>query len=585
MAGWVYLVLLTALTRITCDTTLFDVENATYRKGTFLVSRTVSNERSQCTLPESWELLVKDMILTPGKMCDTFRVLRCYCLTLGPSDSLLVFGKCFYGCLLAMPPDVYYQVNISVVNRSCIPFNRIGAFCGQCIEGHGTPAYSFSLKCVPCADGSLWTNILIYVLVAYGPLTIFLAVIVIFTISINSAPLRGFILVCQIISSNIVMRTLINIDEEYQHKSYIYPHVQIFGSVYGVWNLDFFRSWYSSLCLHSSLSTVDVMALDYIVAVYPLLLIVTMYAVVELYSRNIWPMGLVCRLLHHCCVRFRHRLDIRTSLVDAFGTFFGLSYVKFLSTTVNLFTMAKVWRSDTNTTTLYTYFDSTQEPLQGTHFVLLIIGILVTVFCNILPLILMLLYSFPRAQVLLNFFPLSLRQLLFPFMDSILACYKDGTNGTRNCRYFGVVYHLALAFCLCSFVPAKNVFILACNGIASILVGMLVAVAQPYKSKVYNTVDVLLILSVGMGYVGATSFLIADGEASLQTIECAVFLIVPFTLPFIYFAGYIAYKIFFYIRCLLIKCRLKIRLNFTDVQMERHPLLFPSDSLTYASLS
>ena len=44
------------------------------------------------------------------------------------------------------------------------------------------PAYSFSLKCVPCTNESLWTTVPLYILVAYGPLTVFLAVIVTFTL-------------------------------------------------------------------------------------------------------------------------------------------------------------------------------------------------------------------------------------------------------------------------------------------------------------------------------------------------------------------------------------------------------------------
>ena len=159
-----------------------------------------------------------------------------------------------------------------------------------------SPAYSFSLKCTRCSNESLWTTVPQYILVAYGPLTVFLAVIVVFTVSVNSAPLRGWILVCQILSSNLIMRTLIAA-EELKPDIGLSPFIQIFGSVYGVWNLDFFRSVYKSACLHPSLTTLQVLSLDYIIAAYPLVLIVVMYAMVELYSRNCRPMVLLGRLL------------------------------------------------------------------------------------------------------------------------------------------------------------------------------------------------------------------------------------------------------------------------------------------------
>ena len=34
-----------------------------------------------------------------------------------------------------------------------------------------------------------------------------------------------------------------------------------------------------------------------------------------------------------------------------------------------------------------------------------------------------------RTHAIVNCLPLSVRTMLFPFMDNILACYKDGTNG------------------------------------------------------------------------------------------------------------------------------------------------------------
>ena len=52
---------------------------------------------------------------------------------------------------------------------------------------------------------------------------------------------------------------------------------------------------------------------------------------------------------------------------------------------------------------------------------------------------------------------------------------------------------------------AKNTVVLGWTAFVCILIGMLVAVVQPYKSKVYNTVDAILILSVGLCFAGAVS--------------------------------------------------------------------------------
>ena len=528
------------------------------------------------SIPKSWNVLIDNKIIVFDSNLTSVKLLRCYCLTSDTSalQPQLNIGHCFYGCFYHTLDDEYHLSSWSVSDETskCSLFNREGILCGQCKEGYGSPVYSFSLKCVPCSN-VLWTTIPLYILVAYGPLTVFLVVIVVFTVSVNSAPLHGWILVCQIMSSSMVMRTLISTDEIHKN-SHLSPYVQIFGSVFGMWNLDFFRSVYKPFCLHHSLTTLQVLSLDYIIAAYPLVMILAMYVMVDLYSRNCRPVVIVGRLFHHCCIRFRHRLNVRTSLIDAFGTFFSLSYIKFLSTTVDLLMSTQVWSTSSNTRSIRLYFDGTKELFKGDHIPYAVVGVSVTLFCNILPIILLLLYSFPKTHAILNILPLSVRTLMFPFMDNILGCYKDGTNGTRNCCFFTVVYHFALFGYLLCFLCVHNAFILGLNCYVSIIVGMLVAVIQPYKSKVYNTVDIILILSVGLCFAGAISSFFAYIEAPYQQNTGIIMAIFPAIVPFIYFFGYVGYKFLCIIRDILYRNRRQVVFLRMMTNSEENAYLF-----------
>ena len=518
------------------------------------LSRTLSDDRAagvqngkKPCFPKSWKDLIEQKIIIPieGNESCNASVLRCYSLTsiVKAREVQFAIGHSFYSCFYDTSTTEYHQFSAhswSQNNEKCSLFNREGILCGHCKEGHGPAVYSLSLKCVPCSNVSLWTTLPKYILIAYGPLTVFLVVIVVFTVSVNSAPLRGWILVCQMTSSTFVMRAIISTQEVHKNSGFS-PYEEIYASIYGVWNLDFFRSVYKPFCLHHSLTTLQVMSLDYIIAAYPLVMILTMYVMVDLYSRNCRPVVIVGRLFHHCCIRFRHRLNIRTSLIDAFGTFFSLSYIKFMSTTVDLLTCTRVW-STGNNVVLRVYFDGTKEFFKGDHIPYAVVGVLVWVICIVLPIILLLLYSFPRTHVVLNILPVSVRALMFPFMDNILACYKDGTNGTRNCRFFAVIYPIALFSYFCGFPFSKNAFLLGLNTFVCIIVGMLVAVIQPYKSKVYNTVDIILILSVGLCYAGGMALFIAYIEAPYQKPAGAIMAILPGSIPFFYLLGYIGYK-------------------------------------------
>ena len=290
-------------------------------QNVFLGSGSTSNHPShnQTCFPKSWNVLMEqDIINAPTNKCSPVEILMCYCLTSESSSSDVdsgsaTFGKCFYGCF---GNRTHYQDERSM----CAPFNRKGILCGQCKDEYGPAVYSFSLKCVECGNSTHWTPVPRYILVAYGPLTVFLGVIVVFTVSVNSAPLRGWILVCQLLSTNTFMRVLTQSADSDLYPYIATPLLYIVGSTNGIWNLDFFRSVYTPFCLHSSLTTLQVMSLDYIIAAYPLVLILVMYLLVDLYSHNYRPVVIALKPFHYCSTRFRHQLNITTSLVDAFGT-------------------------------------------------------------------------------------------------------------------------------------------------------------------------------------------------------------------------------------------------------------------------
>ena len=495
---------------------------------------------NQMCFPNSWNVLMKQqMIIAPKNKCSPVEILQCYCLmsesTAHDVDTeYMYFGKCFYGCFNGY---IYYKVQLDeqMEKGTCNRFNRKSILCGQCEDGYGPAAYSFSLKCVECGNSTHWTQVPLYILVAYGPLTVFLGVIVVFTVSVNSAPLHGWILVCQLLSNSTYMRIF-----TLSSDNLIFVH--ILGSIYGIWNLDFFRSVYSPFCLHLSLTTLQVMSLDYFIAAYPLALIFGMYLLVDMYSHNCHPVVIMLRPFHFCFTCFRYQLNIKTSLVDAFGTFFSLSYIKFCSTTFDLLTATQVW--DLNGTAYRVYYDGTMEAFKDRHIPYAVLGVLVGLFCNVLPLVLILLYSFHRTHVVLNCLPLSVRTMLFPFMDNVLACYKDGTNGTRNCRFFGAVYHLAYICILSGFAWTRSILVLGVNTFMCIVIGIFIAIIQPYRAKVYNIVDTVLILSVGLGFASSISFATAvtvDPQNTYVAYAMGVFPTI--IIPLFYFIGYLGIKI------------------------------------------
>ena len=163
----------------------------------------------------------------------------------------------------------------------CSSLNRTGELCGDCLEGNYPPSYSYSTKCVYCNNVGL--NWLTYISVAYFPLTLFYIIVVFFKINTTSSHLFPVVFYCQTIVNPIVMRFLLHALQK-RSKDTVYLLAKILISAYGIWNLDFFRPYYTDLCL--GINVLHTLALDYIVAVYPFILTVISYLLVLLYNRN-----------------------------------------------------------------------------------------------------------------------------------------------------------------------------------------------------------------------------------------------------------------------------------------------------------
>ena len=202
-------------------------------------------------------------------------VLDCYCATYNMSEEVLV-GACVYNCGNNKTVGLLYH---PIPNEVCASLKRTGALCGKCYEDHFVSAYSFDLHCMPCDNIS--TNWIRYIMAAYLPLTLFYFIVLFFKVNVASGYLHPVALFGQAISlpplAQIVLRSAL------MHPSLL-QFTKLFGSFYGIWSLDFFRPFYSDLCL--GIGILPTLALDYVIAVYPLLLMIISYLLIVLYDRN-----------------------------------------------------------------------------------------------------------------------------------------------------------------------------------------------------------------------------------------------------------------------------------------------------------
>ena len=128
------------------------------------------------------------------------------------------------------------------------------------------------MKCYKCHRGLL-ANIIMYITVAYVPLTAFLIIVVVFHISVTSPHLNAAIFLCQAYALPTGLRPVTQTMRKIP--IFLKNYTRFIATVYGIWNLDFFRMLIPPICL--PLTTMQVIALDYLIAAYPLFLLVCFY--------------------------------------------------------------------------------------------------------------------------------------------------------------------------------------------------------------------------------------------------------------------------------------------------------------------
>ena len=349
-----------------------------------------------------------------------------------------VVGRCIYiqnhGKYVKGGSGLYCEVDQNLTQQDhqlCDYLNREGRLCGACKENHFLSPYSYDLKCYQC-DGGILSNILTYLAVAYVPLTFFLVVVVVYRISVTSPQLNVAILFCQALAFPSVLR----ITTQLTRNTWKYLYIQFVATVYGIWNLDFFRALLPPICL--PLNTMQVIALDYLVAVYPLLLLVCFYVLVTAHDRGCKLVVRLWRPFYRLYARIRHLWNVRHSIIDAFATFLLLSYVKFISVSIDLLDTTKIFKRNGDCIGYFMYYDATVEFMGQEHMPYFIIATTVLFIAILFPLLLIL-YPMKWFQVFLNKCHLNSPGLRM-FMECFQGYYRDRSDGGWDCRWFAALY-------------------------------------------------------------------------------------------------------------------------------------------------
>ena len=471
----------------------------------------------------------------------TIKLLTCHCMSYSDNGDGVVVGACPFLCISSFYTKIYADTNLSNLCDRDIRQSRQGQMCGKCKDNHSPSPYSYELKCADCSHYKY--NWLKYLAMAYGPLTVFFFVVIIFRVNALSASMNAFIFFCQIASCPAAMSlisTFVYFSDEHPVEGDInnIMHIARFmTTVYGIWNLDFFRMIYKPFCLSPQLSIIQIMCLEYAVAVYPLLLILVTCMVFKLYER--FDVVQSCfKPLVWLSAQFNHQWKASNSLIEAFATFILLCYVKIINTSFDILMPVQVRNVTGQTVGLYTYYNGSMEYFGHDHLPYAVLAIFMFITFNVAPFLLLCLYPCRCFQSCLNSCRLN-SQVLRTFMDAFQGCYKFEPY---DCRYWAAFNLFLRIAALAIFAATQSGYFVVVGGIMLVPVIILIAVIRPYRETLYNVVDIVLLLAFVQAFFSAAGISLCTFNRRFQGFV-NLMLGIGLIMPILYITTLAVYKI------------------------------------------
>ena len=466
------------------------------------------------------------------------------------NDQLKV-SQCSY---CSLNPDLNYTNYVTLPSKKedleaffCDGLNRKGILCGQCKEGYGPAVNSDQYKCVKCSTEETHYSWILYILSEYLPITLALLMVIIFNISVTSGPANSFVFFAQVISTTFG----VDADGLLHYRSITSTAKvlkQMYTSIYGVWNLDFFLSfdWWL-YCLGPRVTALHILALNYLKAAYPLLVLIIAAKLISMYDRSNRVVVCIFKPFHRLFARCFGWLNIKRSIMDAFATFLVLSYVKFTVTCAILLYPNPLYTETGDIAQYVSYRDGSYSYISLRYSPYLISSLVVLILiCVLMPTILFLYSIKPFYSCLekFNFTCLLPGEKTQHFLNSFHHCYKDGTDGRHDRRYFASLYfflRLTIIFSYSYALDWTQQYVM--QQVLCTVALVLISTFQPYKKKLYNIIDTVMfgilatinVLTLYNRYLD-----IADLGLSATCFYIQIFLIF---LPSVYIAAYVIFYV------------------------------------------
>ena len=462
------------------------------------------------------------------------------------NETTFLLGYCYFCAVLDLSTSLTGQFVPLHNGTSTCQNHSHGLLCGYCDDGYYR---NLGGRCVTCDNSRVALDWFLYLASQILPITILFFTLILTHHSLVGGTLNSAIFFAQMVTTTMDLNgdgfiPVSNLTNGNPHIAYGVESV--YHLIYQPFNLNFFYPFVEELCLLKTSAYLPYLALQYIVAFYPLVLIGIVLFANWLDNRNV-------TITEKCRMFFRSYTCINpTNLFqpscDVFASFILLSYQKFVLISAMLISFNRLIDDNGDTARYVPLYDPSSHYFSDNHIVYAVIAILIYLYTFALPILLVVMYHKQRQRCKW------INLILKPFQKH----YRQRCNG-NCCKYryrlhdsrwvAGLYFFLRLGF-ITIFVFSLSLYSLIVQFVLQQLVCLVVAVFffiyQPYAKSWHNKLDAFFFLL--LAFINTLSiyqyYLTTDDKPLSLPAFIAQYILI--FVPFLWMVGCCIYKVYKY---------------------------------------
>lgn len=388
----------------------------------------------------------------------------------------------------------------SALNDGICKRGRRGVLCGECKQGFCLSVNSWCFDCIRKTGEKLATSISKYLSTVYVPYAALLLVVMVFHFKLTAGSLNGLVLFAQLITTTFDLTQHNSVP--LKKSSNFFPKTYRF--LYGAFNLDFIEKHISNFCFSSSLNTLSVLLLNYLLFIVPILIVIVVTVGIKISGhftkkqlKKMVESGVHKeRKTSYSVYLVGLSKPLRESIILYFSTVVLLSYTKLCITSAQILYVTKLVSMNGTIYDVKRVFIAGQVSEDGGYSSYQLPAVICAVYLSTLALLLL---DYPLRFVEFLAGKVRLLRAVYPavaisdFVCEFQICYKPKYKLFAG---FYFIFRFAASLIFISGSSLMNRYVIL--ELSCVVAILLLVMCKPYQNNTNNVIDIFIFANLAV---------------------------------------------------------------------------------------